>query len=49
MRATAAQVRDDSDRATLAAYYHFFGRQVREQAAALLAGEQGSASRRDSM
>lgn len=41
IRATAAQVRDDSDRSTLAAYYHFFVRQVREMADRLLGGDEG--------
>ena len=36
LRATASQVRDDSDRTTLAAYYHFMVREVRERAAELL-------------
>ena len=31
IRAAATQVRDDSDRACLAAYYHFFVREVRER------------------
>lgn len=36
LHATASQVRDDSDRATLAAYYHFFVREVKEKIAELL-------------
>ena len=37
LRASASQVRDDSDRACLAAYYHFFVREVRERTSAVLA------------
>ena len=36
MRATAKNVRDDSDRATLAAYYHFLVREVRQETKKLL-------------
>jgi len=36
LRALAGQVRDDSDRNTLAAYHHFFAREVRQAADALL-------------
>lgn len=39
--ATASQIRDESDRNNLAAYYHFFVREVREKAAELLAGAEG--------
>ncbi len=41
LRAMASQVRDDSDRSSLAAYYHFLVRQVREAAVPLLAGAEG--------
>ena len=37
LQAAAAHVRDDSDRACLAAYYHFFVREVRERTAEVLA------------
>ena len=37
LRASASQVRDDSDKACLAAYYHFFVREVRERTSAVLA------------
>jgi hypothetical protein len=40
VRATASQIRDDCDRNTLAAYHHFFVREVRARAAELLAGEE---------
>ena len=49
LRATASQIRDDSDRATLAAYYHFFVREVREKAAELLAGAEGISAHADPM
>ena len=39
LHAAASQVRDDSDRATLAAYYHFFVREVKEKVAELLGGD----------
>ena len=35
LRAAASQVRDDSDRACLAAYYHFFVREIKERTAAV--------------
>ena len=41
LRAMASQVRDESDRNSLAAYYHFCVREVREKAAELLAGAEG--------
>ena len=49
LRATASQIRDDSDRSTLAAYYHFFVREVKEKAAELLAGAEGVSSHADPM
>jgi hypothetical protein len=49
LRATSSQIRDDSDRATLAAYYHFFVREVREKAAELLAGAEGVSAHVDPM
>ena len=49
VRAVASQIRDDSDRSTLAAYYHFFVREVREKAAELLAGQEGISKRADPM
>ena len=36
LHAAAAHVRHDSDRASIAAYYHFFVREVRERTAAIL-------------
>ena len=41
LRAMAAEVRDDSDRSSVAAYYHFFVREVRERAAELVSGAEG--------
>ena len=38
LKAMASQVRDESDRNSLAAYHHFLVREVREQANAVLAG-----------
>jgi len=49
LHAIASQVRDDSDRATLAAYYHFFVREVREKAAELIAGSKGISAHADPM
>lgn len=49
VRALANEIRDDSDRNTVAAYYHFFVRQVRQTAAQLVGGESVSAGRRDPM
>lgn len=49
LSAAAAQVRDDSDRSSLAAYYHFFVREVREKSAELLAGREGVAAPGDPM
>ncbi|MFC1525726.1 hypothetical protein ACFL6X_02825 [Candidatus Latescibacterota bacterium] len=41
LQATASRVRDDSDRSSLAAYYHFFVREVRGKADQVLAGDEG--------
>jgi len=41
LAAMASQVRDDADRTSLAAYYHFFVREVRERAAQILGGAEG--------
>lgn len=49
LRATASQIRDESDRNNLAAYYHFFVREVREKAAELLAGAEGVHVQREPM
>jgi len=49
LRATAAQIRDDSDRSTLAAYYHFFVREVKEKVAELLAGREDVSAHADPM
>jgi len=49
LRATAAQIRGESDRNNLAAYYHFFVREVREKAAELLAGAEGVHVQREPM
>jgi hypothetical protein len=46
--AMASEVRDDSDRASLATYYHLFVREVREQIDIVLAGK-GAAARRGPM
>ncbi len=49
IRAMASQVRDDSDRSSLAAYYHFFVREVREKAAEVLAGKESVEVKKDPM
>ncbi|MFH1570578.1 MAG: hypothetical protein ABIL09_21490, partial [Gemmatimonadota bacterium] len=49
LRAMAAQVRDDSDRSSLAAYYHFFVREVREKAAGILGGAEGVHAQKEPM
>ena len=42
LRASASQARDDSDRASLAAYHHFFVREVRDRTSAVLADGAGA-------
>ena len=42
IRAMASQMRDDSDRSSVVAYYHFFVREVRERARMLVKTEKSS-------
>ncbi|MDP7397402.1 MAG: hypothetical protein QGF67_02795 [Lentisphaeria bacterium] len=44
VRAMASEVRDDSDRGSLATYFHLFVREVQEQTAAVLAGRAADAN-----
>lgn len=43
-RAMASEIRDDSDRSSLATYFHLFVREVQEQTAVVLAGRAADAN-----
>ena len=49
LRATALQLRDETDVNTLAAYYHFFVREVRQRSDELLAGAEGVSAHAEPM
>ena len=49
LRATALQLRDETDVNTLAAYYHFFVREVRQRSAELLSGAEGVSAHAEPM